>query len=63
MTKRSESASADRLPAPDDRPGVRPPELGRWLVVGLLLLIGLALFFLYAPTSVPPAGSLTHEAS
>ncbi|HEX3273488.1 MAG TPA: hypothetical protein VHR43_01430 [Gemmatimonadales bacterium] len=63
MTKRSESASADSSPAPDDRPGVRAPELGRWLFVGVLLLIGLVLFFLYAPTSVAPAAPTAHEAS
>jgi hypothetical protein len=62
MAKRSESASADRLPAPDDRPGARAAGLGRWLFVGLLLVIGLALFFVYAPGSVPPAGPVVHEA-
>jgi hypothetical protein len=61
MAKRSESASADRLPAPDNR-SVRAPELGRWLVVGVFLVIGVALFFLYAPGSVPPAPPVAHEA-
>jgi hypothetical protein len=63
MAKRSESASADSVSAPDDRPGARGPELGRWLFVGLLLLIGLALFFVYAPASVAPTAPVAHEAS
>jgi len=40
----------------------RRPELGRWILVGLLLLVGLVLFFLYAPESAPPAPPATHEA-
>jgi hypothetical protein len=63
MAKRSESAPADSLPAPEDRTGARPPELGRWIFVGVLLLIGIALFFGYAPGSVAPAAPVAHEAS
>jgi hypothetical protein len=40
----------------------RGPELGRWILVSLLLLIGLTLFFLYAPGSTPPAPPAAHEA-
>jgi hypothetical protein len=40
----------------------RGPELGRWILVSLLLLIGLTLFFLYAPGSAPPAPPAAHEA-
>jgi len=39
----------------------RGAELGRWTLVGLLLLVGLALCFLYAPESAPPAPPATHE--
>lgn len=30
-------------------------ELGRWMFVAALLLIGLVLYFRYAPASEPPA--------
>jgi hypothetical protein len=40
----------------------RGPELRRWILVSLLLLIGLTLFFLYAPGSAPPAPPAAHEA-
>jgi hypothetical protein len=33
----------------------RAPALGRWLLVGALLLVGLALYFVYAPHSEAPA--------
>ena len=46
-----------------ERMVARGPELGRWLLVGALLLVGLALFFMYAPGSEPPAPPTTaHEA-
>jgi hypothetical protein len=63
MAKRSESAPADSLPAPDERTAARGAELGRWVFMGVLLLIGLALFFWYAPRSVAPAAPVAHEAS
>ena len=37
------------------------PELGRWILVGLLLIVGLILFFVYAPASAPPAPPIGHE--
>jgi hypothetical protein len=39
----------------EERTVARDPELGRWLFVAALLLAGLALYFVYAPTSEPPA--------
>lgn len=45
----------------DERSAVRGLELGRWLLVAALLLIGLALFFIYAPGSEPPAPPAAHE--
>ena len=63
MTTRRESVSIEGLRMNDERTVARGPELGRWILVGLLLLIGLALFFLYAPISEPPAPLVTHEAA
>jgi len=45
----------------EERTAVRAPELGRWLVVGIVLLIGIVLFHVYAPHSTPPAPPSTHE--
>jgi len=45
----------------EERPSARGPELGRWLFVGALLLIGLVLYFMYAPRSTPPAPPVAHE--
>lgn len=39
----------------EDRTAVRRPDLGRWLFVAALLLVGLGLYFIYAPGSEPPA--------
>jgi hypothetical protein len=39
----------------EERTVARGPELGRWLFVAALLLVGLALYFVYAPESEPPA--------
>ena len=39
----------------------RGPDLGRWLFVGALLLIGLVLYFIYAPDSTPPAPPAAHK--
>ena len=44
-----------------DRTVTRGPELGRWLLVAALLVIGLALYFLYAPRNEPPAPPAEHE--
>jgi len=45
-----------------ERTAARGPELGRWILVGLLLLIGVVLFFLYAPGSEAPAPPAAHGA-
>jgi hypothetical protein len=45
----------------EDRIAARVPELGRWLIVGALLLLGLGLFLAYAPSSEPPARPTEHE--
>ncbi len=33
----------------------RGPEVGRWLMVAVLILVGIALYFVYAPSSPPAA--------
>jgi hypothetical protein len=44
-----------------ERNVIRGPELGRWIAVAALLLIGLALYFVYAPHTDPPAPPAEHE--
>jgi hypothetical protein len=44
-----------------DRTPARGLGLGRWLIVGALLLIGLVLYFIYAPVNDPPARPAEHE--
>ena len=45
----------------EERNVIRGRELGRWLVVAPLLVIGLALYFVYAPQTDPPARPAVHE--
>jgi len=45
----------------ENRKVARAPALGRWLLVAALLLIGLALYFVYAPSSEPPAPPVHEE--
>jgi hypothetical protein len=33
----------------------RSPEVGRWLMVAVLILVGIALYFWFAPSSPPAA--------
>ena len=33
----------------------RMPEVGRWIMVATLILVGIALYFWFAPSSVPAA--------
>jgi hypothetical protein len=33
----------------------RRPEVGRWVLVALLILAGIALYFVFAPSSRPAA--------
>jgi hypothetical protein len=39
----------------ESRLAARGPELGRWIVIAGLLLVGLVLYFIFAPSSEPPA--------
>ena len=45
----------------EERNIIRGPEVGRWLVVAAVLLIGLALYFVYARRTDPPARPAEHE--
>ena len=36
-------------------PAVRGPQMGRWIMIAALILLGIALFFWYAPTTQPAA--------
>jgi hypothetical protein len=42
-------------------PAVRGPHLGRWIFIAVLLLVGIALFFWYAPGTEPAAPPATAE--
>ena len=33
----------------------RGPEVGRWVMVAMLILVGIALYFWFAPSSPPAA--------
>ena len=33
----------------------RGPEVGRWIMVAALILVGIALYFWFAPSSTPAA--------
>jgi hypothetical protein len=46
----------------DERRLTRGPDLGRWMFVAALLLIGLALYLVYAPGNEPPIRPAEHEA-
>jgi hypothetical protein len=59
--KHRESVSFEGLSMSEERSAGRGPELGRWLLVGALLIIGLVLYFVYAPDSTPPAPPAAHE--
>jgi hypothetical protein len=61
VVKRRESVSFEGLRMSEERSAARGPELGRWLLVGALLIIGLVLYFIYAPGSTPPAPPAAHE--
>jgi hypothetical protein len=40
----------------------RGPELGRWLIIGALILVGIGLYFWFAPSSQPVAPPPHQEA-
>jgi hypothetical protein len=46
----------------DERRPLRGSELGRWLVIALLILLGIGLFFRFAPGTHPVAPPVTPEA-
>ena len=46
----------------DEPAPARGPELGRWIIVGALILIGIALYFRFAPSSEPVAPPPHQEA-
>ena len=62
MTTRRESGSFEGLRMTLERSTTRGPDMGRWVLVGVLLVVGLVLFFIYAPASDPPAPPAVHEA-
>ena len=45
----------------ESRSLARGPALGSWLIVAALLVLGLALYFVYAPQSEPPASPAVSE--
>ena len=45
----------------EERSVIRGPGMGRWLAVTVLLLIGLALYFVYARRTDPPARPAEQE--
>ena len=46
----------------EERTVARGPDLGRWIFVAALLLIGVVLYFIYAPRREPPARPAEHDA-
>jgi hypothetical protein len=42
-------------------PAVRGPQVGRWILIAALILLGIALFFWYAPTTRPAASPTVVE--
>jgi hypothetical protein len=46
----------------DERSPTGGPQLGRWIIIGALILIGIALYFRFAPSSRPVAPPPHQEA-
>jgi hypothetical protein len=46
----------------DDRSLMRGSEMGRWLLITMLILAGIGLYFRFAPTTRPVAPPATPEA-
>lgn len=46
----------------DERPSNRGPELGTWLMIAALILLGIMLYFRFAPSS-PPVAPPPHQES
>ncbi|MGH7525728.1 MAG: hypothetical protein ACREMX_03395 [Gemmatimonadales bacterium] len=47
----------------DEPVPARGPDLGRWLLVAALILIGIFLYFWFAPSSRPVAAPTVQEGS
>ncbi|MFL5495070.1 MAG: hypothetical protein ACJ8DC_11865 [Gemmatimonadales bacterium] len=47
----------------EERAMIRGAELGRWLVVAILIAMGIGLYFWYAPRTQPAATTTVREAS
>jgi hypothetical protein len=62
VTTRRKSVSFEGLRMSQERMVARGPELVRWILVAAVLVVGLVLFFIYAPLSDPPAPPAAHEA-
>ena len=62
MVHAQEIALHEGSPMNDAGSAPRGPEMGRWIMVALVILAGLALFFWFASRSqpvAPPAGAET----
>ena len=46
----------------DERTEIRGADMGRWLLVAALVVIGIALYFVFAPDSRPVATPSVQEA-
>ena len=46
----------------DERTEIRGSDMGRWLLVAVLVVIGVALYFVFAPDSRPVATPSLQEA-
>jgi hypothetical protein len=57
-----ESISFEGLRMSEERAVIRGPELGRWLVVAIVIAAGIGLYFWYAPRVQPAATTTVHEA-
>jgi hypothetical protein len=46
----------------DERRPIRGSEASRWIILGLLILLGIGLYFAFAPSTRPVAPPATPEA-
>ena len=46
----------------DERTEIRSSEMGRWLLVAVLVVVGIVLYFVFAPDSRPVATPSVQEA-
>jgi hypothetical protein len=57
-----ESVTFEGLRMSEEHAVIRGPELGRWLVVAIVIAAGIGLYFWYAPRAQPAAITSVHEA-